>query len=57
MFNLDIFKDIILESRAAHSSLPKEIIALLLTNYELLADPIETTDSVIYIIKQTKEIK
>lgn len=55
MLNLDILKDYILERRAQHSSLPKEILALIQKDYELLADPIETSDSTIYLLKKQKE--
>lgn len=52
MLNLDLLADYILESRRQHSSLPKEIIALLLREYELVADPIETETGTIYILKK-----
>jgi len=54
MLNLDVLKEFILEKRRHHSNLPIEILKLLEDKYELLANPIETEDSTIYILKQTK---
>lgn len=55
MLNLKVLEDYILESRRQHSSLPKEIATLILKDYELLSDPIETSDSTIYLLKKLKE--
>lgn len=53
MLNLKVLEDYILERRATHYSLPKDIQVLLDNNYELIADPITTETGTIYIIKST----
>jgi hypothetical protein len=57
MFNLDILKDIILESRREHSNMRKEILDLLDKGYELVADPFPMDNgATVYILKKPKEI-
>lgn len=56
MFNLDILKDIILESRREHSNMRKEILDLLDKGYELVADPFTMDNgATVYILKKPIE--